>query len=270
MTVINTGDMSVSGQAGVLLQADGTEIRDLSVVSNNPGVSGGAIKASAIGDGVNNMPRLKGIVIENVSVSAGAGFSLKNLHGVDGAVVTNVTVENAVKASVSVALADVTFTNLTTNESGWKADIAIAYNENNQSAYYEPSSIKVNDSTLEYNVITSERSADANGGVDKVETDIPMAAIKNDNGSFIFVAEDVAAEQGVLIERTGEYYATIQAAVNAAEDGDVIDIPAGTYNENLKVEKDITLKGAGEDPVIKFVAEDREAQRLFRRERLIL
>src|SRR5699024_8019853 len=91
-TVINTGDVSVSGQAGVLLQADGVKIRDLSVVSSNPGVSGGAIKASAIGDGVNNMPRLTGIVIENVSVSAGAGFGL-NLHGVEGAVVTDVTVE---------------------------------------------------------------------------------------------------------------------------------------------------------------------------------
>lgn len=261
-TIINTGDVSVSGQAGVLLQANGTEIHDLSVVSSNPGSSGGAIKASDIGDGANNMPRLKGIVIENVSVSAGAGFGL-NLHGVDGAVVTNVTVEKAAKASVSVALADVAFTNLTTNESGWKADIAIAYNPNNQLAYYAPSSIKVDDSTLEYNVITSERSADANGGVDKVETDIPMAAIKNDDGSFTFVDRDVAAEQGILIERTGEYYATIQAAVNAAEDGDVIDIPAGTYNENLKVEKDITLKGAGEATVIKFVAEDREAQDYF-------
>lgn len=40
-------------------------------------------------------------------------------------------------------------------------------------------------------------------------------------------------------------YATIQAAVNAAVDGDIIAIAAGTYNESVSVTKGLTFDGAG-------------------------
>lgn len=45
-TTINTVDFAVSGQAGVLVAADNVVIKNLKVVSNNPGVSGGVIKVS--------------------------------------------------------------------------------------------------------------------------------------------------------------------------------------------------------------------------------
>ncbi|KIZ17065.1 right-handed parallel beta-helix repeat-containing protein [Streptomyces natalensis] len=43
--------------------------------------------------------------------------------------------------------------------------------------------------------------------------------------------------------RTGEY-STLAAALEAAGDGDVLTVPAGTYRENLVLERAVTLRGA--------------------------
>ena len=45
-------------------------------------------------------------------------------------------------------------------------------------------------------------------------------------------------------------YCTIQAAVDASQDGDVVNIDAGTYAEQVTITKGITLQGAGRDLTI--------------------
>src|SRR3989304_5306495 len=50
------------------------------------------------------------------------------------------------------------------------------------------------------------------------------------------------AAANTLIVGSGGY-STIQAAVNAAADGDIIQVRAGTYNEEVKVTKPLTLQG---------------------------
>jgi len=45
-------------------------------------------------------------------------------------------------------------------------------------------------------------------------------------------------------------YGTIQLAINAANDGDIITVAAGTYNENVIVNKSISLIGQGRDQTI--------------------
>ena len=50
---------------------------------------------------------------------------------------------------------------------------------------------------------------------------------------------------------TGGDFQTIQAAINAATNGDTIEIAAGTYREQVTVTgKDITLHGAGSGQTI--------------------
>ena len=54
-----------------------------------------------------------------------------------------------------------------------------------------------------------------------------------------------APATGVHDVTTGLSYATIQAAVNVAGTGDTINVDAGSYNEDVNVNKSITLHGAG-------------------------
>ncbi|MBA4449569.1 hypothetical protein FHK94_07540, partial [Cylindrospermopsis raciborskii CS-506_D] len=46
-----------------------------------------------------------------------------------------------------------------------------------------------------------------------------------------------------LIVGSGSQYTTIQAAINAASDGDIIEVQAGTYAEQLTIDKQLTIRG---------------------------
>jgi parallel beta-helix repeat protein len=56
--------------------------------------------------------------------------------------------------------------------------------------------------------------------------------------------------QNVRNERTGTWYETIQAAVDDAIDGDTLTANAGTYNEHVVVNKQLTINGAGRESTI--------------------
>jgi parallel beta-helix repeat protein len=63
----------------------------------------------------------------------------------------------------------------------------------------------------------------------------------------ILVAFSATASAADDVCPTGCAYTSIQAAINAATPGDTITVGAGTYNENVLVNKQVTLLGASHD-----------------------
>lgn len=60
---------------------------------------------------------------------------------------------------------------------------------------------------------------------------------------FIEMSEGVDA--AVLKVGKDQTYSTIQAAINQASDGDTIEVHAGTYDENIEIDKILTIVGNG-------------------------
>lgn len=73
-----------------------------------------------------------------------------------------------------------------------------------------------------------------------------------------------AVEPGVSNDTQKKTYATIQAALDDAAEGDVITLSAGVYKENLTVSTAVTIQGpANGEAVIQFDAATKQAQEYF-------
>lgn len=112
--------------------------------------------------------------------------------------------------------------------------------------------------TLNYGVseATSWEGISVDGGADQSGGNQSITGL-NDGPHYITVyANDTAGNMnsatvwftmdlGVHNLNSGQDYATIQEAINAASVGDTIQVDGGTYNENVDVTKSVNLVGAG-------------------------
>ena len=216
-TVINTGSYSVSGQAGILVQASGVTISDLSVNSNaGDGVS--AIKFTNL-DGAN----LSSGTIAMVSVSS-EGHGL-NVHGVDNMNVAGLGVISAGKCGLSIANSPkVTVFGSSFAGTTW-ADIGMMY-EDNSASYSNPSNLVFGNGNGFSNstVIYSERPETASGGRDSVsvETESSLVMLVGENGKWAVVPSSDSVKALVRNLRTRLYYTGIEEALKDAIAGDTI------------------------------------------------
>ena len=85
--------------------------------------------------------------------------------------------------------------------------------------------------------------ADSDGICDSAYT------LDSNNIDFLPLAYNVASGHVHNINK-GTNYTTIQAAINDASPGNEIHVDSGTYYENIKVDRSVTLIGAGADATI--------------------
>jgi Ca2+-binding RTX toxin-like protein len=98
-------------------------------------------------------------------------------------------------------------------------------------------------------------SIDGAGGIDTARYAGSTAIFENGSGGWyvsepagmdsltaVEIVDDGAAGKTLLVGNGG--YATIQEAIDAAAAGDIIRVASGTWNENLNVNKDVTIQGA--------------------------
>ncbi len=83
--------------------------------------------------------------------------------------------------------------------------------------------------------------ADEDGNYHTVKSNSPMVEVIEPIGGGI----SVATIEGAVWEVDSSTGGTIQAAVDQAKDGDTIKVASGRYSEHVKVDKSLTIIGAG-------------------------
>jgi len=63
--------------------------------------------------------------------------------------------------------------------------------------------------------------------------------------TFVLMALLISSTSSMAVISVPADYTSIQAAIDAAQDGDVIEVQSGIYRENLDVDKPLTLRGIG-------------------------
>ena len=188
--------------------------------------------------------------VEQYTVAGGAGTDTLNYTGTASAVTVNLAtgnatgltsvtgIENVTGGSGSDTLTGDANANVLTGGAG--ADTIIGGGGTDTAAY---------STTLTAANITTVADGDPTTVGNQAGWQVSAGADGTDLLTGVEKVSDGAGHNFLLVGNGG--YATIQAAVDAAVNGDTILIAAGTYREQVTVDgKDLTIHGAGEGQTI--------------------
>ena len=164
-----------------------------------------------------------------------------NIYDCSGNVALNdVTINNCGAVGVQVNGSKVTATNLTTEGNAWGG-----VNVDQGSATATPSFELVSGTLNEPAKIYTELTGEENANVIKV----PEAWGTVEGDMNVFAPKDELAKDVVYNETTKTYYQTLALAIEKANADDVIDLQGKVCNENVKIDKKLTLKNGSVNAV---------------------
>jgi PGF-pre-PGF domain-containing protein len=207
------------------------------------------------------------VTIRDLTVTD-SGRSEIDLNGVDDGVLSNVTADGGSNAGVGVAVTDsknVVLDGVTTNGNTW-GGIGI-YTNGGYGLAPRTDNVTVRDHTSVGEPVAVYEDPAGPRENDNI-TNLHLAGYGYEltnksfrDGDFAFYyrsANDAlaaAGEDGVVQNLAGDEFLveppmSIQHAVDNATDGDTINVQPGTYTEQVVVDRNVTLVGAGEDKTI--------------------
>ena len=256
-TTIAGAAYSCSGQAGFLVSGDNVSISGVTITSEVKD----ALKVTKIADtaglGLVENFSLSNAKVENNKAEKNNYGNGLNLHGVQNAVITNVTAISGGKCAISIAnspagegVHGVTLSGCTL--SGVWGAIGLMYGSGD--AYKQPVDLvlgegnKIAESST--SIIYSERSSTAEGTDSITFNDELEGLIGITCGSSMKISTADGVQlptTNLAAEVNGVSYTTVQAAVDAASTGATVKVYAGKHDGSIVIDrKNITLEGPEE------------------------
>ncbi|MFD4704740.1 glycosyl hydrolase family 28-related protein [Gottfriedia sp. NPDC058432] len=194
----------------------------------------------------------KAVKLQNITVIGAANITMTgsgsgtdygsgiNVVSSSDVTLNNITTTNNAAAGLIVNSSKVTANNFNTSGNSW-------YGVNvDKSASGEASF------TLTGNGVISEATPIMSDKTTNVTVDAKGYTAYTIEGTTATVWNNKVPENFISITNSNRLYSNLENAVNAAQDGATIKVPAGTYklNSQLRIEKSITIIGAGDSTVI--------------------
>lgn len=243
LTILELGDTSVSGQAGILVAADDVTIQDMTIRSTSTNGNVSTVKFSSVDNG-----QLLSGRIENVTLSSDRGHAL-NVHGVTGMEVSRVTIRNAGKCGISIANSPEVLVSETAVETAVWGSIGMMYAD--RAGYENPSKLILGAGN-DLDTVYSERPETASQGGDQLD-------VSGCGESLVFTSVPGYGWQLAPVDgtpdpayarnpRTGLYSNDLYFLTAMAQEGDTLELGQATYvlDRQLVVEKALSITGQGE------------------------